>query len=121
VLYFSHITLGRRLTTLTTATNQGTNGQQPKLVGSKVNISPLANTYFGDVEDHCLMIINHLDAMRHTTADMINLLFNQMSAFQNESMKQLTAVTIFFLPLTFLTGYFGQNFKEFSGIEHSDA
>lgn len=88
---------------------------------SNVTISQTAHVYLGDVEDHTLQIVQNLDLMRRTTSDMIDLIFNQMSSFQNESMRQLTTVTIFFLPLTFLTGYFGMNFHDFAAIDNSDA
>ncbi len=107
-------------------TDRATNGTETPTPGKKpaiptVAISSIARTYFGDIEDTCITITSNLDIMRRTTKDLIDLAYNQVGAFQNESMKQLTAVTICFLPLTFLTGYFGQNFHNFNVLDNSDA
>ncbi|KAF3483434.1 CorA family metal ion transporter [Arthroderma uncinatum] len=89
---------------------------------STVTISPMCQTYLGDVLDHCITINEGYDQMRRSADNMIDLIFNTIGAYQNESITQLSLVTCMFLPLTFLSGYFGMNFKSFSSIEvYSDA
>ncbi len=100
-------------------TDVGARGDTKK-TPSGIKISPMAMTYLGDVEDHIILMTDSLDQMRRSCDNMIDLIFNTISAYQNESMKQLTVVTIIFLPLSFLVGYFGMNFTDFPSIHHSE-
>ena len=85
------------------ATTPGLSGKPPKLISSSVTISPMTQVYLGDVEDHIILITDGLGQMTHAADNMIDLIFNKNGARQNETMEQLTVVTILFLPLTFLT------------------
>lgn len=84
-------------------------------------ISPQARVYLSDVLDHIDSLLSSLELFSGWASNLVDFTFNTMSFSTNESMKQLSIVTIIFLPLTFLTGYFGMNFVEFRAIQGSDS
>ncbi|ODV91528.1 hypothetical protein CANCADRAFT_42174 [Tortispora caseinolytica NRRL Y-17796] len=82
-------------------------------------VSEMAKLYLADVADHAISFTDSLEYMEHLTEGKINLIFNTLSYRVNETMRQLTFVSVVFLPLTFLTGYFGMNFTNFKALDNS--
>lgn len=85
---------------------------------TSVAISPLAHTYFGDVLDHCITIIQAFEQMDSSANNISTLVFNTVSARTSNFLMIFTIVTVFFAPLTFISGYFGMNFSNGSGLDH---
>jgi magnesium transporter len=85
--------------------------------GAFAQIDPALRRYFRDVNDHLRRVHEDVLAQRDqlTTALEANVSLltvdqNNISARQNEIVKRLTLMASVFLPLSFLTGFFGQNF-----------
>lgn len=75
--------------------------------------------YLADIGDHLLAFIDEIDSMSSTIENLIDLIFNTLSVETNNSMQQLSLVTVLFLPLTFWAGYFGMNFQQFHVLKNS--
>lgn len=73
-----------------------------------VVISPTAQIYLQDVQDHIRTLATSTHMSIRSAENLTSLIFNTIAASQNESVRQLTLISCFFLPLTFLTGYFGK-------------
>jgi magnesium transporter len=67
--------------------------------------------YFRDVYDHMLRISDLIDSYRDLLASSRDAYLSMVSNRLNSISKQLTIVATIFLPLAFITGFFGQNFK----------
>jgi magnesium transporter len=73
--------------------------------------------YLRDVRDHLLLVDEEIAAQRdllgtvlEANMAVISVEQNKISVRQNTTIEQLTILATVFLPLTFVTGFFGQNF-----------
>jgi magnesium transporter len=69
-----------------------------------------AHDYFRDIYDHLVRISEQLDAARDGLTGVLEVWVSMRSLRMDELTTRLTVVATIFLPLTFLTGFFGQNF-----------
>ena len=66
--------------------------------------------YFRDIYDHLIRISDLIDTYRDLLTSSMDVYLSTVSNRLNAVMKQLTIMATVFLPLTFVTGFFGQNF-----------
>jgi len=62
------------------------------------------------VYDHLIRISDLIDSYRDLLTGAMDVYLSTVSNRLNAVMKQLTAIATVFLPLSWLTGFFGQNF-----------
>jgi magnesium transporter len=72
--------------------------------------------YFRDVYDHLTRIHEALDVHRDLLANAQEAYLSVVSNRTNEIMKYLTLMSAIFLPLSFVVGFFGQNFRNLPGF-----
>lgn len=66
--------------------------------------------FFQDVYDHTLRVLDSIDTYRDLLSSALDAYLSVQSNNLNEIMRRLTVISTVFLPLTFLTGFFGMNF-----------
>ena len=66
--------------------------------------------YFRDVYDHLVRLHDITESLRDLIAGALDTYLSAISNRTNEVMKTLTLVTVMFLPMSFLAGFFGMNF-----------
>lgn len=74
-------------------------------------IPPEIRPYLRDVYDRLARVSDLLDSFRDEIAGLLDLHVSVVSNRMNEVMKRLTVIATIFMPLTFVTGYFGMNFR----------
>ena len=73
--------------------------------------------YFRDVYDHTIQIIDTIESYRDILAGMLEIYLSTLSNRMNEVMKVLTIIATIFIPITFIAGVYGMNFKFMPELE----
>jgi magnesium transporter len=66
--------------------------------------------YYRDVYDHVIRQYDMVDSLRDLLGTAMDVYLSTVSNRLNGTVKTLTVIASVFLPLTFLTGFFGMNF-----------
>jgi len=73
--------------------------------------------YYADVYDHVAHLIDSLDTYKDLTSSLLDIHINAMNTKLNEVIKVLTIISTIFIPLTFIVGVYGMNFRHMPELD----
>ncbi|ADO71501.1 magnesium/cobalt transporter CorA [Stigmatella aurantiaca] len=79
------------------------------------HIQERTTLYFRDVYDHLIRLYEQIDSGRDILGNAMDGYLSMVANKTNDITKQLTIFATLFLPLSFIVGFFGQNFDQLSG------
>lgn len=85
--------------------------------GESSLIHPSTGIYLRDIYDHTIHVVDTIETFRDMVSGMLDIYLSSMSNRMNAVMKVLTIIATIFMPLTFLAGVYGMNFKHMPELE----
>jgi magnesium transporter len=80
-------------------------------------VSEFTDIYLRDLYDHVIQVIDNLETYREILSAMTDIYLTKLSNRMNAIMKILTIISSIFIPLTFIAGIYGMNFKYMPELE----
>jgi magnesium transporter len=71
------------------------------------------HVYLRDLHDHVVQVIESVENFRDVLASLQDLYVSSIGQRTNEVIRVLTIISTIFVPLTFLAGVYGMNFRHF--------
>jgi len=87
------------------------------LRGESRFISPAIRVYLRDAYDHSVQILDLVEAFREMAVSLMEVHLSSISNRLNEVMRVLTVISTIFIPLTFVVGVYGMNFRFMPELE----
>ena len=106
------IYLRKQIWPLREVVNSMTRGENPLIQSS-------TTLFLRDVHDHTIQVIDTIESYRDLMAGLLDLYLTMISNRMNEVMKVLTIIATIFIPITFIAGVYGMNFKNMPELEWS--
>jgi magnesium transporter len=85
--------------------------------GESSLIEKSTRIYLRDVYDHSIQVMDTIETFRDMVSGMLDIFLSSVSNRLNSVMKVLTIIATIFMPLTFLAGIYGMNFKHMPELE----
>jgi magnesium transporter len=85
--------------------------------GESSLIKESTGIYLRDVYDHTIQVIDTVETFRDMLSGILEVYLSSISNRMNEVMKVLTIIATIFIPLTFLAGVYGMNFRYMPELE----
>lgn len=80
-------------------------------------IEEKTTVFLRDVYDHTIQVTETIDTLRDMVSGMMDIYLSAVSNRMNEVMKILTIIATIFIPMTFIAGIYGMNFKHMPELE----
>lgn len=84
--------------------------------GDSPLIKKHTSIYLRDLYEHTVQVIDAIETYREVLSSMLDVYLSSISNKMNSIMKVLAIITTIFMPMTFLTGLYGMNFKYMPGL-----